>query len=83
MYTLRKDILYIINDVINRQDASDSIKLEELDSLSTFIIISEIEKKYGIAVTFDEIISLKNIDDIVNIVQIKSGNKHGGIQNVK
>ena len=80
MDTLRKDILYIINDVINRQDASDSIKLEELDSLSTFIIISEIEKKYGIAVTFDEIISLKNID---NIVQIKSGNKHGGIQNVK
>lgn len=75
-----KKVYEIFVDVFERDDiefteettASD---VEEWDSLTHLSVISELEKKFNIAFTLDEISETKKVNVLINIIQRKLSDK--------
>lgn len=51
-------------DNVSLQPESSANTVDGWDSLTNMLIISAIEKKYGIKFGFREIVKMKNIDDL-------------------
>lgn len=46
------------------------------DSLNAIILITEIEKAFGVKFTFDEAMAVKNFGDATKLVESKGGKSH-------
>lgn len=63
-------ILDIASEKIN--DASGPLNTENWDSFNALLIAAEIEKKFGVNFSVEEIASIKNVGDIKSLLK-----KHG------
>ena len=68
----------IMRDVFDEDDLEVSVEtsaedVEEWDSLSHVRLIVAIERKFGFKFKNSEIESLKNVGDLVNMVETKAG----------
>lgn len=77
-----KEILQRLNGVFRRVLKRDDIELSETttaqdvdgwDSLTNMILISEIEKSYGLQFSFREIVRFKNVGDLCAAIARKLG----------
>lgn len=67
----------IMKDTFDEQDLSISLEtsaedIDEWDSLSHIELISNIESHYGIRFALGELQDLKNIGDMIELIQSKS-----------
>lgn len=67
--TLVAGLLKIDDDQLKEE--STAVTIPEWDSLSHWLIIGELEEKYGVEFTMDEAIEFKNLGDIYNTIQKK------------
>lgn len=65
--TFRKEDL-VITTTTSAQD------IDNWDSLSHVLLLSEIEKEFNIQFELDELISFKTVEDILNSIASKNGN---------
>lgn len=49
--------------------------VEEWDSLSNILLIKEIENEFGFEFTTEEIVSSKNVGDLIRLIESKAINK--------
>lgn len=75
-----REILNQTNDVFRRVFENENINVNnetvaqdvpEWDSLNHTLMISEIEKHFGVRFKFKEVIAFKNVGDMVNTIQSK------------
>jgi|CXWJ01.1.fsa_nt_gi acyl carrier protein len=59
------------NDSIVINDQTVAQDVAEWDSLSHTLMISEIEKHFGVRFKFKEVIAFKNVGDMLNTIQAK------------
>jgi len=59
-----------IDPVFLRED-STAAEIPEWDSLNHWLVIGELEEKYGVEFSMDEAIEFKNLGDIYNIIKKK------------
>lgn len=43
------------------------------DSINAIILVTEIEKAFGISFTYDEVMGVKNFADVIRLVESKGG----------
>lgn len=76
-----KELLEILNGIFRKVLKRDDITLTEettahevdgWDSLTNMILLSEIEKKFGVRFTFREIVKLKNVGDLCQTILNKA-----------
>ncbi len=63
------EVLKRDNIIINETSTSNDV--EGWDSLTHMIIISKIEKHFGIMFNFRELMKLKNVGDLRDVIQTK------------
>ncbi|MEK6908500.1 MAG: acyl carrier protein [Nanoarchaeota archaeon] len=58
----------------------DSIKkqqeYERWDSFAHMELVSEVESRFGVALTVDEVVSIESAQDILRIISSKNGKNH-------
>lgn len=54
------------NDTINLTEMSTAADVEEWDSLTHLSFINEIEEKYDVGFTLDEVTGSKNLGELIN-----------------
>lgn len=59
------------NDSLTINMSTTANDLEEWDSLNHTVMITEVEKHFGIRFKFKEVIAFKNVGDVVNTLQAK------------
>lgn len=59
------------DDTIVIFDGMTSDDVEDWDSLSHIILINDIEAKFGISFTTDEIVSAKNVGEFIHMIEGK------------
>lgn len=52
-------------------DATGPHNVESWDSFNALMLVAEIEKKFGVNFTIDDVASIKNVGDIKNILRVK------------
>lgn len=76
-----KELLEILNRIFRKVLKRDNITLTESttahevdgwDSLTNMVLLTEIEKKFGVRFTFREIVKLKNVDDLCQTILNKA-----------
>ena len=76
-----KELLEILNGIFRKVVKRDDITLTEdttahevdgWDSLTNMILLTEIEKKFGVRFTFREIVKLKNVGDLCQTILNKA-----------
>lgn len=76
-----KELLEILNGIFRKVLKRDDITLTEdttahevegWDSLTNMILLTEIEKKFGVRFTFREIVKLKNVGDLCQTILNKA-----------
>lgn len=76
-----KELLEILNGIFRKVLKRDNITLTESttahdvegwDSLTNMILLTEIEKKFGVRFTFREIVKLKNVGDLCQTILNKA-----------
>lgn len=76
-----KELLEILNGIFRKVLKRDDITLTESttahevdgwDSLTNMILLTEIEKKFGVRFTFREIVKLKNVGDLCQTILNKA-----------
>lgn len=76
-----KELLEILNGIFRNVLKRDDITLTEettahevdgWDSLTNMILLTEIEKKFGVRFTFREIVKLKNVGDLCQTILNKA-----------
>jgi acyl carrier protein len=76
-----KELLEILNGIFRKVLKRDNITLTESttahdvegwDSLTNMVLLTEIEKKFGVRFTFREIVKLKNVGDLCQTIQNKA-----------
>lgn len=68
--TLLANVLQVSEDEIKKDSSPETI--ESWDSFNSLILISELEKNFSLSFSTEEIISVKNVEDIMNTLK-----KHG------
>lgn len=72
-----KELLEILNGIFRKVLKRDNISLTESttahdvegwDSLTNMVLLTEIEKKFGVRFTFREIVKLKNVGDLCQTI---------------
>lgn len=63
------EVLKRDNIIINETSTSNDV--EGWDSLTHMIIISKIEKHFGIMFNFRELMKLKNVGDLRDVIKLK------------
>lgn len=75
------ELLEILNGIFRKALKRDDITLTEettahevdgWDSLTNMILLTEIEKKFGVRFTFREIVKLKNVGDLCQTIMNKA-----------
>ena len=75
------ELLEILNGIFRKVLKRDNITLTEdttahevdgWDSLTNMILLTEIEKKFGVRFTFREIVKLKNVGDLCQTIMNKA-----------
>lgn len=75
------DLLEILNGIFRKVLKRDDITLTEdttahdvegWDSLTNMVLLTEIEKKFGVRFTFREIVKLKNVGDLCQTILNKA-----------
>lgn len=61
------------DDTIEINDGMTAADIEEWDSLNHVNLIVAVEKTFGIKMTTKEVNSLKNVGDLIDVVQRKAG----------
>ena len=70
----KKDVLATLNGIFSEALKTPDLKLDEamsakdVDSISNMIIISEIEKHYGIHFKFRDIMRIKNVGGLCDAI---------------
>ncbi len=54
------------NESIELTEESTAADVEEWDSLTHLSLINELEEKYGVGFTFDEVTGSKNLGELLN-----------------
>lgn len=76
-----KELLEILNGIFRKVLKRDNITLTESttahdvegwDSLANMVLLTEIEKKFGVRFTFREIVKLKNVGDLCQTILNKA-----------
>lgn len=76
-----KELLEILNGIFRKVLKRDDITLTEdttahevegWDSLTNMVLLTEIEKKFGVRFTFREIVKLKNVGDLCQTILNKA-----------
>lgn len=76
-----KELLEILNGIFRKVLKRDNITLTESttahdvegwDSLTNMVLLTEIEKKFGVRFTFREIMKLKNVGDLCQTILNKA-----------
>ncbi len=76
-----KELLEILNGIFRKVLKRDNISLTESttahdvegwDSLTNMVLLTEIEKKFGVRFTFREIVKLKNVGDLCQTILNKA-----------
>ena len=76
-----KELLEILNGIFRKVLKRDNITLTESttahdvegwDSLTNMVLLTEIEKKFGVCFTFREIVKLKNVGDLCQTILNKA-----------
>lgn len=76
-----KELLEILNGIFRKVLKRDNITLTESttahdvegwDSLTNMVLLTEIEKKFGVRFTFREIVKLKNVGDLCQTIMNKA-----------
>lgn len=76
-----KELLEILNGIFRKVLKRDNITLtksttahdvEGWDSLTNMVLLTEIEKKFGVRFTFREIVKLKNVGDLCQTILNKT-----------
>lgn len=76
-----KELLEILNGIFRKVLKRDNITLTEettahdvegWDSLTNMVLLTEIEKKFGVRFTFREIVKLKNVGDLCQTILNKA-----------
>ncbi|WP_072532307.1 acyl carrier protein [Bacteroides ilei] len=76
-----KELLEILNGIFRKILKRDNITLTESttahevegwDSLTNMVLLTEIEKKFGVRFTFREIVKLKNVGDLCQTILNKA-----------
>lgn len=76
-----KELLEILNGIFRKVLKRDNITLtksttahdvEGWDSLTNMVLLTEIEKKFGVRFTFREIVKLKNVGDLCQTILNKA-----------
>lgn len=76
-----KELLEILNRIFRKVLKRDNITLTESttahdvegwDSLTNMVLLTEIEKKFGVRFTFREIVKLKNVGDLCQTILNKA-----------
>ncbi len=62
-------ILGIPKDRLTKEASPETIS--EWDSVNNLLLISEIEKEYGVIVTIHEVYTLKNLGDVYDFIHKK------------
>jgi acyl carrier protein len=77
METLKALIAKVLNvEEKSINDASSPESIPEWDSFNALMLVSEIEKNFGVKFTIDEVLEAKNVADIKNALR-KHGVKNG------
>lgn len=75
------ELLEILNGIFRKVLKRDDITLNEdttahdvegWDSLTNMVLLTEIEKKFGVRFTFREIVKLKNVGDLCQTILNKA-----------
>lgn len=76
-----KELLEILNGIFRKVLKRDDITLTEdttahevdgWDSLTNMVLLTEIEKRFGVRFTFREIVKLKNVGDLCQTILNKA-----------
>ena len=76
-----KELLEILNGIFRKVLKRDNITLTEettahdvegWDSLTNMVLLTEIEKKFGVRFTFREIVKMKNVGDLCQTILNKA-----------
>ena len=76
-----KELLETLNGIFRKVLKRDNITLTERttahdvegwDSLTNMVLLTEIEKKFGVRFTFREIVKLKNVGDLCQTILNKA-----------
>ncbi len=76
-----KELLEILNGIFRKVLKRDNITLTESttahdvegwDSLTNMVLLTEIEKKFGVRFTFREIVKLKNVGNLCQTILNKA-----------
>lgn len=76
-----KELLEILNGIFKKVLKRDDLTLTEettahevegWDSLTNMVLLTEIEKKFGVRFTFREIVKLKNVGDLCQTILNKA-----------
>lgn len=76
-----KELLEILNGIFRKVLKRDNITLTESttahdvegwDSLTNMVLLTEIEKKFGVRFTFREIVKMKNVGDLCQTILNKA-----------
>ncbi|MBM6656765.1 acyl carrier protein [Bacteroides mediterraneensis] len=76
-----KELLETLNGIFRKVLKRDNITLTESttahdvegwDSLTNMVLLTEIEKKFGVRFTFREIVKLKNVGDLCHTILNKT-----------
>lgn len=58
-------------DSASVNDATGPQNVESWDSFNALMLVAEIEKKFGVTISIDEVASIKNVGDIKSILRTK------------
>jgi acyl carrier protein len=81
MYSLLPDLEAIFRDVFDDQDLvitpeSNAATVEDWDSLAHVNLVTAIEKKYKIKFGLAELQTLKNVGDMIHMIEVKLAAKN-------
>ena len=80
----RADILSKINEIFRRAFIDDSLIIKEetsaadvngWDSLMQITLITTIEKEFKVQFSLDDVLKLKNVGDMLDLIQREAGNE--------
>ena len=80
---MKEEVFETIKEILHRSEGieSDSIKMDStfeelnMDSLSGLALIDELEERYDIKITNEEVFSIRSIKDAVNKIEERLNTK--------
>jgi acyl carrier protein len=78
--TILEELQEIFRDVLDQPDlvltrASNAHNVEDWDSLAHINLVTAVEKKYKVKFALGELQELKDVGDMIDLIQVKLGQK--------